>query len=168
MLLGQENYVQIYYDKKYSILLKNIEGYTKNIIINNSTYTDILAIKNHKKYKVLIRLIFENGAQVDLGKETMLQVVEEYDSAKLIPAKDVQLGQRVCLPISPYTDPVKAYGFIIVLKETRMLFASTVIFDKCDYVLINGIPILHDNEEEKNIRKIAKKSNLLANLLLKI
>jgi hypothetical protein len=168
MLLGQDNYVQIYDDKKYSILLKNIKGRTEDIIIDDSNYTDILAIKNHKKYRVLIRLIFENGTQVDLGKETMLQVVEGHDSAKLIPAKAVKPGQRVCPPIPPYADPAKASGFIIMFKETRMLLASTVIFGKCDYVLINGIPILHDNEEDKNIRKVARRSNSLANLLLKI
>jgi len=169
MLIGQDNTLQVYSEKEYSVLIRNIHMKIEDVMISEGVYTDILAIKHHKKYKVVTRLLLENGKHVDIGQDTILHVVEEHDRPRLIPAKNIQHGHIICPPIPSYADIrtwAATYGVGVKTRQLILAKVSTIIFDKCEYVPINGVPILHDNHEDKNIRKLAKRSNSLARLIL--
>lgn len=152
------------------INISTIYSTLSDIVISQDETTKILAIKHHKHFKVMTKLIFDDDSYVIIGKNTYIQIVEEHDLGRIIEAKDAHPGQKLCPPIPPYADIRiwgSEYGKNIKQKQTVFYRASTVLFDKCEYVKINNAIILHDNYEFNVIRKIAKKSNSVANLLLK-
>jgi hypothetical protein len=168
MLLGQDCVVDTIVGGNVSI--SSIKNKLNDVIIEDQLAINILSIKHHKKFKVMIKLILEDDSYVIVGKNTYLQVVEEHDIGRILEAKDAYAGQIICPPIPNYVDKIlwaSSYGKCIKAKQTVLYKASTVVFDNCDYVTISGIPILHDNYEFRKIRRIAKRSNSIANLLLK-
>lgn len=166
MLLGQFNSIHI---DRYIMILKNIHSKVSNVTISEGVTTTILAIKHHKKYKVLVKIIFEDDKFIEVGKDTILQIAED-DLARLTPAKDLIPGSIICPPIPHYADVrlwAETYGLRIKARQLVLAKASTVIFDKCEYVTIGDVPLLHDNQEYNKLRKVARRSTSLANLLMK-
>ena len=132
--------------------------------------TKVLSIRRHKKYKVMIKVIFNDDSYIIVGKNTYLQIVEEHDIGRIIEAKDVQPGQLLCPPLPPYADIFtwgSTYGIGIKKRQTMLQKVSTIVFDECEYININGIPVLHDNYEHRIVRHVARRSTSIGNLLLK-
>ncbi len=168
MLVGQENTLLTLGGG--TVKIPTIHSTLSNIVIDNENTTIILAIKHHKRFKILVKLIFDDDSFVIVGKHTYLQVVEEHDIGKIIEAKDAHPGQILCPPLPSYVDIRiwgSEYGKNIKHKQTVFGKASTILFDKCEYVTINDAPILHDNHQFSGIRKLAKRTNSVANLLFK-
>ena len=168
MLVGQDCTVDTI--NSGTVKISTIHHKLSDIIINQELTTNILAIKHHKKYKVMIKLTFNDDSCVILGKNTYVQIVEEHDIGKIVEAKDVHGGQILCPPLPPYADIRlwgEIYGKPIKLKQTLLYKASTVLFDKCEYVVIDGAPIIHDNSQFDALRKVVKKTNSVGNLIFK-
>lgn len=167
MLVGQDNFIST--TDGGDIKVSTLHGKLDNVIIDEDT-TTILSVKHHKKFKVMTKIIFEDDSYIIIGKHTYLQVVEEHDIGKIIEANDAQPGQLLCPPLPPYADIRlwgSSYGVPIKKKQTLLYKASTILFDKCEYVRIGNMPVLHDNHEFRNIRRIVRRNNSVGNLLFK-
>jgi hypothetical protein len=152
------------------IKISTINGKLNNVIVDENVTTTLLSIKHHKKFKLMTKLIFEDNSYVIIGKHTYVQVVEEHDIGKLIEAMDVQPGQLLCPPLPSYADIRlwgDSFGIAVKAKQTILYRASTILFDECEYLTINGVPILHDNHQFRHIRRIVKRSDSVGNLLFK-
>jgi len=168
MLVGQEN--TLLTSKGGIIKVPTIHGKLSDIIIDNENTTNILAIKHHKRFKILIQITFDDNTYVIIGKHTYIQVVEEHDIGRIIEAKDAHPGQKLCPPLPEYADIRiwgSEYGKNIKHKQTIFSKASTILFDKCEYITLSDAPILHDNHQFSGIRRLAKRTNSVANLLFK-
>ena len=168
MLVGQDNFIST--TDGGDVKVSTIRGKLDNIIIDDNNTTSLLSIKHHKKFKVMTKIILEDDTYVVVGKHTYVQIVEEHDIGRIIEAMEVQPGQLLCQPLPPYAD-IRLwganYGIAIKAKQTILYKASTILFDDCEFVTINNIPILHDNHQFRNIRRVVKRSNSIGNLLFK-
>lgn len=131
--------------------------------------TSVLAIKHHKKPKLLVGIKTVNEDYLLVDPTSQFQIV---DNGKLryVDADLVKPGYIICPPMPDYAELAmwtNLYGVKVESKELRFTNASTIIFDKCDYVRISNVPILHDNYCNRKLRYIAKRSTSVANLLLK-
>lgn len=168
MLIGQECKVLATADRTYSVAVGGLGTSLNNVVVNETEQTKILSVRHHKKRRVMVKISLENDNFVIVGYDTMFQIVED-NIASFVDARGIKKGQFICPPIPPYCNPAdwaKAYGFRVKSRDQIMCKVSTIVFDKCEYVVINHVPILHDNHEYKTIRKVAKKSNSVAQLLL--
>ncbi len=168
MLVGQDNYVLTKNGDK--IKISSIHGRLDDVMVDDDTITTILSIKHHKKYKIMTKIILSDDTYVIVGKHTYVQVIEEHDIGRIVEAMDVHPGQLLCPALPPYADIRlwgNEHGIPIKMKQTIFYNASTILFDECEHVKINGAPILHDNYEFKNIRRIIKRKNSVGNLLFK-
>ena len=168
MLVGQDNFITTTDGGK--IKISSIHGKLDNVFVDDNEVVTLLSIKHHKKYKVMIKIIFEDDTYIIVGKHTYLQVVEEHDIGKIIEACEVHPGQLLCPPLPPYVDIRlwgSNYGIAIKNKQVLLYKASTLLFDKCDYIRICDVPILHDNDRFKNLRKLIRRNNSVGNMLFK-
>lgn len=156
MIIGQECKLLSQADRTYSIAIGNIEGAVKNVIIDEDRKVDLLAVRHKKSRKVMVKITTTDDNFVIVDRRTMFQI-KDMGKARIIEAANIKKGHIICS--STHEIEVKS-------NELIMCKASILVFDKCDYVTINHLPIVHDNYEDRGIRRMAKRSNLLASLLM--
>lgn len=168
MLLGQDNIIQIVDKNRYLMRIRDIHS-PKQHFINETNVIDIINHKHCKTHHVMIRIETECGKIVVINRHIYLQVLDD-NIPRTIFAQDIRPGMIIYPPIPSNSDAdlwIIQHGVVVKYRHLVLSNASHIIFDECDYVIVNGVPLLHNNAKNRRVRRISRISKRLARIGLR-
>lgn len=168
MLLGRDNIIQIVDTHKYLIRVRDIHS-QKRHYIDGFNDVNIINHRHCRAHRVMVQIETECGKSAIIGKTIYIQVVDE-GVPRIVRSLDLAPGMIICPPIPDGNDRdlwVINHGVVVKKRHLVLSKASHIIFDECEFVVINGIPLLHDNSNHRFIRLFSRISLRLSRLGLK-
>lgn len=158
MLVGQDNILHI---PNRQMLVGHIYQRLGNIIIDSCQDTEILAVRHHKKYKVLFLMEFTNN-DGDRRTITVSRYTLFLTRGLYLTAEELMHGNCISAP------SIIDHSWTLIKKQIVLGMATTFIPKTADFMLLGDIPLIIDNKEYWNIYPLVRKNTRLGNLALKL